>query len=158
MIEAESIRTVAEEALQDTSLYIVDITVSPGNDIVIELDSDTDIDIDRCAALSRAVEAALDRDKEDFSLEVGSAGLTSPLRHIRQFGKYRGEDMEVLTADGRKLHGVLENAQAQDGDIIFDLRMTRKVKPEGAKRPVTEEFTQSLSLSGCKYIKPDLRF
>lgn len=158
MIEADKIRHTAEAALEGTPLYVVGVSVSPENDIVVDLDSDGDIDVEQCAAVSRAIEATLDRDVEDFSLEVGSAGITSPLRDIRQFAKYRDEDMEVLTRDGRKLHGVLGDAHADGDDIVFELEMSRKVKPEGAKRPVVEQYTENLHLADCKYVQVDLRF
>ena len=70
---------------------------------MVEIDSDTSVDIDECIRLNRLVESEFDRDEEDYELEIGSAGLTSPLRVERQYHKNEGNEVEVLTADGRKL-------------------------------------------------------
>ena len=68
----------------------MDVVIKPGNLIIIEIDNDEGVCIDDCAELSRYVEGHLDRDVEDFELEVGSAGVTSPFKVLRQYvKKYR---------------------------------------------------------------------
>ena len=93
-------------------------------------------------------------DKEDYGLEVGSAGLTSPLRVPRQYEKHIGHDVEVLTNDGRKIHGMLKEADAEG----FTVATERKVKPEGAKRPVTETVEERFGYGDVKHTKYDLKF
>ena len=88
------------------------------------------MDIDQCAALSRHLESNLDRELEDFELTVTSVGLTSPFKTLRQYKKFEGEEVEVLTKKGEKLSGTLESSDPEG----FTVAVTKKVKPEGAKR------------------------
>ena len=132
MIEKEEIKKYAEEFFKDSMDYLVDITITPSSVISVEIDNDEAVDIDECAAISRYIDDRMDRDAEDFELEVGSAGLTSPLKKLRQFEKFEGEEMEVLCKDGQKLKGVL-GAADEEG---FDLTFTKKIKPEGSKKKI----------------------
>ena len=132
MIDRQIITNLVNEAIEGTDAFVVDITVSPSNDIVVELDSPTGVDLDFCAELNRKLNEALDRDQEDYSLEVGSASLTAPFKVRGQYEKNLGNEVEVLTADGKKLKGVL-TALADD---TFTIEVSRKVKEPGAKRPV----------------------
>ena len=133
MIDKEALKKFVESRLGNTPFFLTDLRVSPANEIVVEIDSDDSVEF--CMELTRAIEAEFSRDDEDYELEVGSAGLTSPLKVRRQYLKYIGEELDVLTTDGRKLRGVLREA----GDDTFTLSVTVKEKPEGAKRPVTVE-------------------
>ena len=87
MIDTKKIIAAAERHLRDTDMFVVDCTCTAGNEVELLIDSDTSVSIDACAALSRAVEAEFDRDAEDFSLTVASAGIGSELRHPRQYAK-----------------------------------------------------------------------
>lgn len=133
MIDKTQISTIVEKAIQDTGMFLVDVTVDAANRIVVEIDSDQGIDIDTCAKISRQIEAELDRDKEDFELEVGSAGLTAPFKVRQQYLKNIGKEIEVLTTDNRKLRGTL--TAVNDLDYIIETPV--KEKAPGAKRPVT---------------------
>lgn len=148
-MDVEALRTYIEGALEGTNLYLVDLTVRPGNIINVEVDSDLPVDIDECVALSRKIESEFDRDIEDYELEVGSAGITSPLKVPRQYSKYVGKEMEVLTRDGEKLKGILKSA-GHDG---FVLEVSRKVKREGEKKPVMETQQLEFPYEGVKYAK-----
>ena len=86
-----------------------------------------------CAELSRYLEEHLDRDVEDYELEVGSAGITSPFKVLRQYVKNIGNEVEMLLKNGSKLTGVLKSAD-ENGVVVS---VEKKVKPEGAKRKVT---------------------
>ena len=154
MISKESIQEIVNSEIQDESMFLVDVTVHPGNRIVVELDSDQSVGIDDCAALSRKIEAHLDRETEDFELEVGSVGLTSPLTMPRQYRKNEGNEVEVLTKEGKKLHGVLK-ASDQTG---FVLLIEKKVKPEGSKRKVTVEEELKFLYEEIKYTKYSISF
>lgn len=130
-------------------MFLVELTVDKDNRIVVEVDSMNPIDIDSCATLSRNIEERLDRDAEDFELEVGSAGLTSPFKVKGQYDKNIGNQVEVLTADGRKFSGVLTEAD-DDG---FTVDVTRKVKREGVKKPVMETQSERLPYNAAKSVK-----
>lgn len=147
--------------MEGTGLFLVDLTVSPSNEINVEVDSAEGVDIDSCAAITRAVEAVFDRDVEDYELEVGSAGLTSPLKIRAQYAKYIGKDMEVLTRDGRKLRGVLVEVAPGDGadrDVDFTIEVPVKVKEPGVKKPVLRNDPVRLASADCKYVRYDLKF
>ena len=161
MIDKELLKQTIDSAIAGTDLYVVDITVSPANDIVVEVDSPTAVDIDECAAITRAVEAAFDRDADDYSLEVGSAGITSDFKVRGQYEKNVGKDVELLTRDGRKLHGVLTEVApgaVTDRDVEFTVEVPVKVKEPGAKRPVVKNEAMHLTSGECKYVRYDLKF
>ncbi len=154
MIDSQALRDCIERALDGTECFLTWMEVTPDNRITVEIDSENPVDLEECVALTRAIESDFDRDDEDYELEVGSAGLTSPLRVPRQYAKYVGQDLEVLTSDGRKLHGLLTEAD-ENG---FTLRTERKVKLEGAKRPVLEATDERFSYSDVKQARYDLKF
>ena len=150
MIDKKELEKVVNEALEGTKMYLVTLTVSKDNVIDVALDSDEDITIDDCVAVNDAVLAEFDRDNgEDYELTVGSYGITSPLLLPRQYRKNVGCEVEVLTADGRKLKGVIAAAD----DEGFDLTMTVKRKLEGKKRPEMVEEQERFNYSDIKYTK-----
>ena len=154
MIERQALVEVVEACLGD-DLFLVDVAISADNHIVVEIDShEGSVSIDHCVAITRAVEQAFDRDKEDYELEVGSAGLTSPLKVKAQYVKNIGNDVEVLTTQGAKLKGVLSEV----GDDTFTIKVAKKVKPEGAKRPVMVEEDVTIKYSETKYTKYLIQF
>ena len=117
MIDKELIVKLVEEKLASSSNYLVDVAVQPGNIIVVEIDNDESVCIDDCVELSRYLEDHLDRDVEDFELEVGSAGITSPFKVLRQYQKNIGNEVEVLLTAGVKLTGVLKSAD-ENGIVL----------------------------------------
>ena len=82
---------------------MVDVRVTPDNNVTVEIDNPEGVDIDTCASLTRKIEARFNRDEDDYELEVGSAGLTSPFKVRGQYVKNVGNPVEVLTKDGRKI-------------------------------------------------------
>jgi len=149
MLDKNLIRESVEKAIEGTGIFIVDITVSPQNNVVVELDSPDNLDIDTCAKVTRAIEKDFDRDIEDYDLEVGSAGLTSPFKVRGQYVKNIGNDIEILTCDGRKLKAVLTAV----GDDDFTFEYPVKVKAPGAKRPTIEMQSETLRFSEAKSVK-----
>ena len=154
MIDKNELLAFVEDQLKDTEYFLTDLKITPSNEITVEIDSMTPGDIDECVSLTRAIEAAFDRDVEDYELEVGTAGLTSPLKVRKQYDKYVGKDLEVLTSDGRKLLGMLKSVD--DGGII--LAVQQKVKKEGSKRPVLETADIELPFQLIKKAVYDLKF
>lgn len=155
MIDKELLSKTVADMIDGTDIFVVDIKVSPDNDIVVEIDSPDNIDVDTCAAITRRIEEVFDRDTEDYSLEVGSAGLTAPFKVRGQYLKNIGNEVEVLTSDGRKLKGVL-TAVADDGR--FTVAVPTKVKHEGAKRPVVEDVEHVLDPADCRSVRYNLEF
>ena len=154
MIEKGVITQLVEEKLASSDNYLVDVVIKPGNLIIIEIDNDEGVCIDDCAALSRYVEEHLDREVEDFELEVGSAGVTSPFKVLRQYVKNIGNEVEMLLKSGVKLTGVLKSAD--DNGVVVTVE--KQVKPEGAKRKVTVQEDQSYTFDEIKYTKYLIRF
>lgn len=154
MIDKETIVRLAENQLADSDCYLVDVAVKPGNLIVVEIDHDEAVGIDDCVALSQYIESQLDRDVEDFELEVGSSGVTSPFKIIRQYTKNVGREVEVLLKDGKKVTGILKMAD----DRIFVITVEKQVKPEGEKRKRTVYEDEAYAYDNVKYTKNIIRF
>ncbi len=154
MIDKQVIIKLAEEQLSSSDNYLVDVEIQRGNLIIVEIDNDEAVCIDDCVELSRYIEDHLDRDKEDYELEVGSAGITSPFKILRQYQKNVGNEVEMLLNSGIKLSGVLKSAD-ENGVV---LTVTKQVKPEGAKRKVTVEEDRAYTFNEIKSTKYLIRF
>ena len=154
MIDKQHITSLAEAYLKDSDNYLVDISVAPGNVIAVEIDNDQNVNIDDCVALSRYLESQLDRETEDFELTVSSTGLTSPFKTLRQYKKYEGQTVEVLSKGGQKLSGMLKSSD-DDGFVIS---VTKKVKPEGTKRKIEIEEDIRFAYNDVKHTKYVIQF
>lgn len=154
MIDKIALIEFVNKELDGTEYFLVDVTVSAANDIVVEIDSPERVDIDFCCDLSRAIEEAFPRDDEDYSLEVGSAGLTSPFKVLGQYIKNIGQKVEVLTADGRKLKGMLDDADSEG----FTIGVETKVKEEGMKRPEWRTIPEHFTYDQVKKVNALLEF
>ena len=120
MIDTKKIIEAAERKLQGTDMFVVGCTCTPGNEIELLIDSDTSVAIEACAELSRAVEAEFDRDEEDFSLTVASAGIGSELKSLRQYRKLIGGTVEVLLNSGIKMLAKLDAADDEGITISYE--------------------------------------
>ena len=154
MIDKNTVTAIAEEWLADKDYFLVDASVTSDNKIVVEIDHAEGVWIDDCVQLSRFIEARLDREKEDFELEVGSAGIGQPFKVLRQYQNHVGKEVEVLTADGKKLSGTLKAVD----DNGFTLTVSQKVKLEGMKRPKIVEQDLDLKYENVKYTKYIISF
>lgn len=154
MISKELITDITNKYIKNTDMFLVDVNVRPGNLISVEVDCDTGINIDDCVVLSKHIESQLDRDAEDFELEVGSAGITSPFKIPRQYAKNIGNEVEVLTKAGQKLTGILKSNDEKG----FTITITKMVKPEGAKRKIAVEEDLDFGYEDVKYAKYSLKF
>src|SRR5690554_4435850 len=154
MIEKSVLLELINEYLKDSPNYLVEVSIGAGNSITVEIDNDKGVEIEECVALSRYLEAKLDRETEDFELTVTSAGLTSPFKTLRQYNKYEGEEVEVLSKRGEKLTGSLESSDEKG----FTLAITKKVKPEGAKRKVEVTEQVHFAFDEVKHTKYLIRF
>lgn len=154
MILKDAVSQIVESYLSTTDYYLVDLHITNDNRIQIEIDSFDGVSIDFCVQVSKYVESQLDREKEDFELEVSSAGLTEPFKVLKQYEKNFGNEVEVLTKDGRKLTGILTQATTD----FFVLEVEKTVKPEGAKRKTTVVEQLNFNYSDIKYTKYIIRF
>lgn len=157
MIDKEDILKAAEAGLAaggNAELFVVDVKVRPGNEIEVAIDSDDRVTVDDCILLSKAIEGQFDRETEDFSLTVSSAGIGQPLRVLRQYKKLVGKSAEVVLNDGVKVLGTLE---AADGESIT-LSYPEKRTVEGKKRPEIVTVTKTFQLDDVKSTKEYLDF
>jgi ribosome maturation factor RimP len=106
MIEKAHIRKLAEEVLEGTDLYVVEVEILPSERIFVYLDSPGGARIEDCIRVSRHIEGSLDREKQDFELNVSSAGMDRPLIDARQFQKALEKPVSIKLKDGRKLEGI----------------------------------------------------
>lgn len=154
MIDTKKITAIAERMLADTDLFVVDCSCTPGNEVELTIDSDTSVGIDACASLSRAIEAELDREEEDFSLTVMSAGIGSELRSLRQYRKLVGSSVEVLLANGVKILAKLDAVDEQGITLSYE----EKQAVEGKKRKQLVTVSRTYPFAEIKYTKEWLDF
>ncbi|OJV83059.1 ribosome assembly cofactor RimP [Proteiniphilum sp.] len=154
MIDKKLIIDFTEQYLKDSPNYLTDVSVSADNTITVEIDNDHGVDIDDCVGLSRYLESKLDRDIEDFELTVTSAGLSSPFKILRQYKKYEGKEVEVLCKNGQKITGTLKSSD----DNGFTVSVTKKVKPDGAKRKIEVDEDIRFAFDEIKHTKYLIRF
>ena len=154
MIDVKTITEIAERHLEGSDIYVVECKISPMGEIELLIDSDTAVKLEDCAALNRAIEAEFDREVEDFSLMVASAGIGSELKLLRQYNKIIGSSVEVLLKDGIKLLAKLNSAD--EAGIVISYEEKKAV--EGKKRKVTVEVTKEYKWEEIKYVKEYLDF
>ena len=132
MINKEQVTALCEEALANTDRFLVEVKVKPNNVIEVYIDSDTAVNIDNCAELSRYVNEKLDRDVEDYELSVFSWGLSGALKMDRQLQKYVGKDVEVKTKETGKMQGKLVGFDAEKVEFAPTQKKGTKKKPAEA--------------------------
>jgi ribosome maturation factor RimP len=149
MISKQKIEELVSQWLQGKDYFLVDIAISSDNKIVVEIDHADGVWIDDCVELSRFIEERLDRDEEDFELEVGSAGLGQPFKVEQQYQNHIGKEVEVLQADGKKVKGILRSVDGRQ----FTVSVKEKVKVEGKKRPELQDVDHQYDMDEVKYTK-----
>ncbi|UTW63485.1 ribosome assembly cofactor RimP [bacterium SCSIO 12741] len=154
MITKEQITQLVDEKLHGTEYFVVDITVSGSNKIVIEIDGDQGFNIQECVNVSRHVEHSLDREKEDFELQVSSPGLTKPFKVMRQYTKNVGRKVKVTPVEGVVVKGQL--VDVNDERIIVET--TSKERVEGKKKKVEVKQEHEFPFAEIKETKLILDF
>lgn len=147
-MDRASIEKVIEQVIDGTDLFVVDIVISPFLDIEVVMDSDTRVSIEQCITITKAIEAAFDREQEDYSLTVGSAGVGSPIKLSRQFEKILNRDVQVVLRSGAKVVGEL---MAHDDSAVTIRYMTKELV-EGKKRKVDVEKTEKYNFLEIKTV------
>jgi ribosome maturation factor RimP len=148
MISDRDIRNWVNEHLEGTDRYLVDVLIKSGNRILVFIDSDTSVLIEHCINLSKYIESQLDRDIEDFELNVSSAGLDHPYKMVRQYLKNIGREVSVVHNDGRRIAGKLIAADEQG----FEVLETTKVKK------VVSEISHHFQYNEIKETKEIIKF
>lgn len=154
MIDKKVVKGLVEEWLQGKEYFLVDVEVSKDDKIVVEIDHVDGVWIEDCVELSKYIESRLNRDEEDYELEVGSAGLGQPFKVPQQYINFIGKEVEVLDVDGKKVKGILKEVN----DNSFVVTVEEKVKVEGKKRPVLQPVDHTYQMDKVKYTKYIINF
>ncbi|MGN1375312.1 MAG: ribosome assembly cofactor RimP [Prevotella sp.] len=149
MIDKNEVKQLVGKWLEGKDYFLVDVEISADNRIVVEIDHVDGVWIEDCVQLSRFLEDNLNRDEEDYELEVGSAGLGQPFKVEQQYINFVGKEVEVLALDGKKYRGILKSVEGRD----FVVTVKEKIKKEGMKRPVIEDVDKNFDMDNVKYTK-----
>lgn len=151
----EKVQQLLQEALDENpALFLIDLDIKGDNEITVTIDGDQGVTVQDCIAVSRKVEHNMDREEEDFSLEVMSVGATTPLVFPRQYKKNVGRTLEVKTAQGETIEGLLETAT--DNEVTLAWK-AREPKPVG-KGKVTVQKTATLPFKDIVKAKVVIKF
>jgi ribosome maturation factor RimP len=153
MIDKSRITAIVEEHLKDSDLFLVEVKISGRNKIMVFLDGDKGVPISSCVDVSRHIESQLDRDVEDFELEVSSVGVDTPLTMPRQFVKNVGREIIYTDAEGKKVKAKLIEA-GNDG-ITIEKEISKKKKK---KKEEVEDPVQKLAFNEVKEVKVQVSF
>jgi len=154
LITKEYIQQLANNHLNGTNIYVTGIKISSDNKINVFLDGDEGVTIKDCVGVSRAIEGNLDREREDFALEVSSHGATTPLVLPRQYKKHIGREFEIKLINDEKTEGTL--ISLDDNEITIEYSV-RENKPVG-KGKVTVVKQRRIPLNEIKESKIKLKY
>jgi ribosome maturation factor RimP len=154
MIKKQTIIDLVEEHFHGTDKFLVEVKVLAGNKIEVYVDAPNHILIADCVALSRHIEGNLDREKEDFELQVSSPGATESFKVLSQYKKYIGSKVRTVTKEGAKHEGILKSADENEF-VIEETRREKKALGKG-NQTVVENIT--LSYNQTKETKSVLPF
>jgi ribosome maturation factor RimP len=153
MITKEQIQKIVETIVDPKNQFLVNIVVRPGNKVIVTVDDIRGIHLDECAEISKKIEQTLDRNKEDFELEVTSPGLTQPFLVMQQYRKNLNKDIEVLLKNGIKkmvrLISVHENG--------IDVEEEKKIKPANNKKKqviIEKQFIEFEDIKNTRIVLP----
>jgi ribosome maturation factor RimP len=124
----ETVKVLLDEALaQKPSLFLIDLVVTDDNKISITLDDDNGVILQDCVDVSRAIEHELDKDELEYSIDVASAGVSTPLKFVRQYKKNIGRNLKVTTNELEKIEAKLTNADEEKITLEWQSREPKKI-------------------------------
>jgi len=142
MIEEKYIQTLIEEKLANSDVFLVECRVKTDNKIRVFIDSERGVTIEDCITLSRHIEGYLDREQEDFALDVSSAGLDLPLRIPRQYKKNIGRNVDVVMNDGTEIKGKIIEATDEYFTVLPEIKKRPKKNTEiEPPQPISINYT-----------------
>jgi ribosome maturation factor RimP len=133
MITKKQVQELIQDKLEESNCFVVEIEIGEGNSISLEIDSMEGITVQDCMGFSRAVEQNLDREIEDFALQVSSPGLDKPLRVKEQYQKSIGRNVKVVPLEGNVVKGELK--EANEEEIVIEYSYKERI--EGRKKKET---------------------
>lgn len=152
MISEKKITELLKQKIEDTDIFLIEIKISNNNKIKVLVDKKEGITIKECVEISRFIESNLDREIEDFDLEVSSPGLTEPLKIDKQYEKYIGKKVEVVTNDNQSKIGKLLHKDKEK--ITIEYEITKKEK----KKKIREIVTADINFEEIKFTKVIISF
>lgn len=153
MKQADILKAAAEEWAENNGLFVVSIAISKDNDVDVTIDADSrDITLDDCVAMTGYIQERVDRDVEDYSLTIGSAGLSAPFKVPRQYRKFVGSEIQITRLGGERIKASLLAADDQGIEISW------QKKGEGKGKKAYEAVTEHLNYDEIKIAKPIIKF
>ena len=127
MVFRDKISDLLEEGLKEKpSLFLVDLTITDAFKVMVTLDGDNGVNLQDCIDISRAIDNNLDREEQDYSLEVASAGVSTPLKLVRQYKKNIGRTLKVKTTN-ETIEAVLEQVSDEAITLCWTAREPKKI-------------------------------
>lgn len=142
------------DRISESEIFVVDIQIKPGNLIQVFLDQPGGISLDSCVEFSRLIESNLDREQEDFELQVSSPGLDKPLKVYQQYVKNVGKKIKIVLLNGDKYTARVMAADPEGVELEAEL----SVKTPGVKKKTTELKSVRLEYKDIKTAKVNLEF
>ena len=153
MKQADQLKLAAEQYAESHGLFVVSVEISKDNDVDVTIDADErDVTLDDCVGMTEFIQQAVSRDEEDYALTIGSAGLTSPFKVLRQWKKAVGSEIQLTRKTGERVNATLLAADEEGVDISY----LKKGEGKGAK--AKETVTEHLLYSDIKTAKPIIKF
>ena len=153
MITQEQVEQIIHEKIDGTEIFLVAVIMNPGNNIHVHLDTMKGINIDECVEVSRHIVSRMDKEIEDYNLEVSSPGLDSSFRVKEQYEKNLGKEVEIVKYDGVKIKAKLLSFA---DDKIEVEQMVKPAPPDKSKKLVAKIVT--VILEDIKTIKSVISF
>ena len=154
-MNVSEIKDALQSELVARGCFLVDVSVSKDNDIVVTIESEEGkIELDDCVALSRYFETQFDREKEDYSLTMTSAGLDQPFKVLKQFVKAVGTKVEVQLKGGKKMVALLEAADEESVTLKYSV----KEAVEGKKKKELVEHVDRFTMDQVNGVRPFIEF
>lgn len=142
MINTEKIEKILKDWTEDKAIFLVALSIGSGNTIKVLLDKPEGITIDECVLISRMIESRLNRDEEDYELQVSSPGLDMPFKVIEQYYKNTGNEIEVITQDGLKNKGILNKVTDKGIELAIKVRVKKEKKKKFIHKNISLDFNQ----------------
>ena len=123
----EKVKSIVDQSLEEfPSLFLIDLNINDANKIIVILDGDAGVQLQDCINISRAIENNLDREEIDFALEVASAGISLPLKLVRQYHKNIGRTLKIKTKS-QTIEAKLLNVSEENISVEWNSREPKKI-------------------------------
>jgi ribosome maturation factor RimP len=154
MLSKENIETTVKEAIQDTNTFLVEVKMTSDNKIFVYADTPNGMPIEECVRISKFIEAAYDRDEEDYELQVSSPGIDQPFKVIEQYQKHLEKEVRIVLKDGSTFDGIITDVAEEE----VTLKWEEKIKVPGQKKKEVKEEIEKIKIDDIASAKPIINF